>query len=258
MAFAIFDPPPLGFGVDGVAVQDSIRFLREHRASGYGDVQTLAKAVRTAADLGATVINVSSVACLAVADVLDDRALGAALAYAVDVRNAVVVTAAGNVGGPGQCPAQNPMQNADWDRVESVASPAWYDDLVLTVGSVMTAFAGSLAELLAYRFVAGAGAAVTLVVGQAMAAAIPGPYSRGRAISLYHAAFLAAKQTPVFFGSAVNNFGVMEVLDALVDLAPAPQARKSTAIVNRQPVERMVEAGLWRLFSQPPRPRLAH
>ncbi|WP_435531136.1 peptide chain release factor 3 [Ramlibacter pallidus] len=56
-----------------------------------------------------------------------------------------------------------------------------------------------------------------------------------------HAAFLAAKQTPVFFGSAVNNFGVMEVLDALVDLAPPPQARKSTAVVNRQPVERIVE-----------------
>jgi peptide chain release factor 3 len=35
------------------------------------------------------------------------------------------------------------------------------------------------------------------------------------------AAFLAGKQTPVFFGSGVNNFGVMEVLDALVDLAPA-------------------------------------
>ena len=56
-----------------------------------------------------------------------------------------------------------------------------------------------------------------------------------------HAAFLAARQTPVFFGSAVNNFGVMEVLDALVELAPAPQARKSTAVLNRQPVERMVE-----------------
>jgi peptide chain release factor 3 len=55
-----------------------------------------------------------------------------------------------------------------------------------------------------------------------------------------HAAFLAAKQTPVFFGSAVNNFGVMEVLDALVDLAPAPQPRKSSAVVNRQPVERVV------------------
>lgn len=56
-----------------------------------------------------------------------------------------------------------------------------------------------------------------------------------------HAAFLAAKQTPVFFGSAVNNFGVMEVLDALVDLAPAPQPRTGKAVVNRQPVERVVE-----------------
>jgi peptide chain release factor 3 len=55
-----------------------------------------------------------------------------------------------------------------------------------------------------------------------------------------HAAFLAAKQTPVFFGSAVNNFGVMEVLDALVDLAPAPQPRKSTTVVNRQPVEKIM------------------
>lgn len=49
-------------------------------------------------------------------------------------------------------------------------------------------------------------------------------------------AFLAGKQTPVFFGSGVNNFGVMEVLDALVDLAPQPQSRTSTTLVNRQPV----------------------
>jgi peptide chain release factor 3 len=40
--------------------------------------------------------------------------------------------------------------------------------------------------------------------------------------------FLAAKQTPVFFGSAINNFGVQEVLDALVDLAPTPHPRSST------------------------------
>ncbi len=38
-------------------------------------------------------------------------------------------------------------------------------------------------------------------------------------------AFLAGRQTPMFFGSAVNNFGVQEVLDALVDLAPAPGER---------------------------------
>jgi peptide chain release factor 3 len=36
------------------------------------------------------------------------------------------------------------------------------------------------------------------------------------------AAFLAGHQTPMFFGSAINNFGVKEVLDALVDLAPSP------------------------------------
>jgi peptide chain release factor 3 len=51
-----------------------------------------------------------------------------------------------------------------------------------------------------------------------------------------HAAFLAGKQTPVFFGSGVNNFGVMEVLDALVDLAPSPGARTSSFVVNKQPV----------------------
>ena len=54
-------------------------------------------------------------------------------------------------------------------------------------------------------------------------------------------AFLAGKQTPVFFGSGVNNFGVMEVLDALVDLAPAPQSRTSTTLVNRQPVTREIQ-----------------
>ena len=37
--------------------------------------------------------------------------------------------------------------------------------------------------------------------------------------------FLTGKQTPMFFGSAINNFGVQEVLDALVDLAPAPADR---------------------------------
>lgn len=40
-------------------------------------------------------------------------------------------------------------------------------------------------------------------------------------------AFLAGKQTPVFFGSALNNFGVQEVLDALVDMAPSPGPREA-------------------------------
>jgi peptide chain release factor 3 len=54
-------------------------------------------------------------------------------------------------------------------------------------------------------------------------------------------AFLAGKQTPVFFGSGVNNFGVMEVLDALVDLAPSPQPRQSSLLVNKQMVEKTIQ-----------------
>jgi len=41
-------------------------------------------------------------------------------------------------------------------------------------------------------------------------------------------AFLAGKQTPVFFGSAINNFGVREILKALLDWAPAPRPRDAT------------------------------
>ena len=37
--------------------------------------------------------------------------------------------------------------------------------------------------------------------------------------------FLAGEQSPVFFGSGVNNFGVEDVLNALVDWAPRPQPR---------------------------------
>ena len=39
--------------------------------------------------------------------------------------------------------------------------------------------------------------------------------------------FLSGQQSPVFFGSAINNFGVREVLDALVEMAPAPGPRAS-------------------------------
>lgn len=38
-------------------------------------------------------------------------------------------------------------------------------------------------------------------------------------------AFLRGEQSPMFFGSAVNNFGVAEFLDEFLDLAPAPGAR---------------------------------
>ncbi len=48
--------------------------------------------------------------------------------------------------------------------------------------------------------------------------------------------FLAGRQSPVFFGSAINNFGVREILQALVDWAPPPQPRDAgTRLV--QPAE---------------------
>lgn len=104
--------------------QSSARFTVVGDAGGVGDVDTLAKAVRTAADLGASVINISAVACRPVGSGLDDRPLGAALAYAVEAKNAVVVAAAGNT--DDGCDGDGPM----------IVTPAWYDDYVLTVGSV--------------------------------------------------------------------------------------------------------------------------
>ena len=40
--------------------------------------------------------------------------------------------------------------------------------------------------------------------------------------------YLAAKQTPVFFGSAISNFGVKELLDEFVAHAPPPKDRETT------------------------------
>jgi len=39
--------------------------------------------------------------------------------------------------------------------------------------------------------------------------------------------YLAAKQSPVFFGSALGNFGVKELLDEFVRLAPTPLPRET-------------------------------
>ncbi|MDF2826542.1 MAG: type secretion-associated serine protease mycosin [Mycobacterium sp.] len=130
-------------GFTGIAPAAAILTIRQSSAkfgpvdsttTGVGDVTTMARAVRLAADLGATVINISTVACTTGA--LDDGALGAALAYAVDVKDVVVVAAAGNVGGAGRCP--RPPQDSEnaWASATVVTSPGWYDDYVLTVGSV--------------------------------------------------------------------------------------------------------------------------
>jgi peptide chain release factor 3 len=40
--------------------------------------------------------------------------------------------------------------------------------------------------------------------------------------------YMKGNQTPVFFGSAINNFGIRELLDAFVELAPPPRPRETT------------------------------
>jgi peptide chain release factor 3 len=46
---------------------------------------------------------------------------------------------------------------------------------------------------------------------------------RGASHTFDIAAYHAGKQSPVFFGSAANNFGVQSLLDAVVDMSPGPQ-----------------------------------
>ncbi len=48
---------------------------------------------------------------------------------------------------------------------------------------------------------------------------------RGASHELDLAAYARGELTPVFFGSAINNFGVKELLDAFSDYAPPPLAR---------------------------------
>jgi peptide chain release factor 3 len=50
---------------------------------------------------------------------------------------------------------------------------------------------------------------------------------RGASHALDLEAYLAGRQTPVFFGSAINNFGVRELLDAFVEYAPPPKPRQA-------------------------------
>lgn len=46
---------------------------------------------------------------------------------------------------------------------------------------------------------------------------------------LNHEDYLSGLTAPVFYGSAVNNFGVKELLDLFVDIAPTPRPRITTA-----------------------------
>ena len=105
-----------------------------------GNVRTLARAIVHAADLDATVINISGVSCISALRPIDQASLGAAVWYAAVVKDVVVVAAAGNT--QGEC-RQNPLYNAsrpkdprDWSGVVTISAPSWFSDYVLSVGAL--------------------------------------------------------------------------------------------------------------------------
>ncbi|MGE2722390.1 type VII secretion-associated serine protease mycosin [Mycolicibacterium celeriflavum] len=105
-----------------------------------GSLRSLARAVVHAANLGAQVINISEAACYKVTRPINETSLGAAINYAVNVKGAVIVVAAGNTGQDcAQNPPADPAVPTDprgWMQVQTIVSPAWYSPLVLTVGGI--------------------------------------------------------------------------------------------------------------------------
>lgn len=107
------------------------------------DVETMARAIVHAANMGASVINISDVTCMSARNIIDQRTLGAAVHYAAVDKNAVIVAAAGDTSKKDckQNPAFDPMQPQDprdWSGVTTVVTPSWFSDYVLTVGAVDT------------------------------------------------------------------------------------------------------------------------
>ena len=125
---------PNAGGKDPASVQASV------------EIETLARAVVHAADLGATVINISTAACLAPDRLGDQQTLGAALRYAAIDKDVVIISAAGNsdaTTAPGmQCesnPVGDPARPGDprnWAGVTSVSVPSWWQPYVLSVAAL--------------------------------------------------------------------------------------------------------------------------
>lgn len=112
------------------------------------DVATLGRAIVHAADLGARVIDVSTLTCLPADRPVDQAALGAAIRYAAVDKDAVVVAAAGNTGatgsvGGGTSCESNPLTDLsrpddprNWAGVTSVSIPSVWQPYVLSVASL--------------------------------------------------------------------------------------------------------------------------
>ncbi|MBN7333022.1 type VII secretion-associated serine protease mycosin [Mycobacteroides abscessus] len=117
---------------------DSAKLGNAREAQSASTVATLAESIVHAATLNASVINISVTACVATSKPVELRALAGALYYAAVVKNAVIVTAAGNLGG--DCtpnPDPNPAHPEDvrgWNGVTTISLPSMFEQFVLSVG----------------------------------------------------------------------------------------------------------------------------
>ena len=143
--------PRPGDGFVGIAPDSSIISIRQtserfqvdssradDAARSASNLTTLARAIVHAASMNATVINISVTSCVPVNRPVDLHALAGALYYAAVVKNAVVVTSAGNVGGdcnpnPGPDPG-TPSDPHGWSAVTTLSLPSMFSDFVLSVG----------------------------------------------------------------------------------------------------------------------------
>ncbi len=145
--------PSPGDGFSGVAPDATIVSIRQtseayevdssktgnaREAQAASTVITMAKSIVHAATLNATVINISVTACVSTSKPVELHALAGALYYAAVVKNAVIVTAAGNLGG--ECapnadsnPA-NPQDTRGWGGVTTISLPSMFDQFTLSVG----------------------------------------------------------------------------------------------------------------------------
>jgi len=60
--------------------------------------------------------------------------------------------------------------------------------------------------------------------------------------------YQAGKVAPVFFGSAINNFGVKELLDTFIRIAPTPQCRE-TSVREVCPVEKKLSGFVFKIHA---------
>ena len=105
------------------------------------EIRSMARAIVHAANMGAQVINISSVMCMSARSLIDEPDLGAAVRYAAVDKDAVIVAAAGDTS-QRDCKENplvdplHPKDSRDWNGVTTVVTPAWFSDYVLTVGAV--------------------------------------------------------------------------------------------------------------------------